>query len=80
LRIFPFLTAVADTSGSAPGTVLALDGDAVVVRTGDGAVRFCDVQPAGSRRMSAREAAAGRRIAVGDRLGVATDGRSPEGG
>jgi len=68
MRVFPFVRPVQDASGAAPGTVLSVDADGARVRTGDGAVLVRDVQPAGSRRMSAREAAAGRRLAVGDVL------------
>jgi methionyl-tRNA formyltransferase len=68
LRVFPFLERAVGTDG-VPGQVLAIDADGMVVRAGDGSVRVRELQPAGSRRMTPREAAAGRRLAVGDVLG-----------
>jgi len=82
LRVFPFLVAVPGASapalGEAPGTVLSVDADGAVVRTGDGAVRIGEIQPAGSRRMTAREAAAGRRLQVGDVLGSGPESAAME--
>lgn len=78
LRVFPSLKAEIDTPATPPGTVLLVDGDGAVVRTGDGAVRICEVQPAGSRRMTAREAAAGRRLQVGDVLGQGPEAAAVE--
>lgn len=57
-------------SGSgAPGTVLAVDADGLVVACGVGAVRLSDVQAAGKPRMPGRAWANGARIRQGDRLG-----------
>jgi methionyl-tRNA formyltransferase len=53
----------------APGTVLAVDVDGLVVACGEGAVRLTDVQPAGKPRMGASAWAHGARIAQGDHLG-----------
>lgn len=58
------------TPGADPGTVLATDGDAIVVACGDGALVITELQPAGGRRMSAAAFAAGRRLAIGARFGV----------
>lgn len=78
LRVFPVVTAERDTPATPPGTVLLVDADGAVVRTGDGAVRIREVQPAGSRRMTAREAAAGRRLQVGDVLGQGPEAAAVE--
>jgi methionyl-tRNA formyltransferase len=51
-----------------PGEVLAIDGDGMTVSCGNGAVQIASVHPAGKRRVSPREWASGRGIAVGDRL------------
>jgi methionyl-tRNA formyltransferase len=51
-----------------PGEVLAIDGDGMTVSCGDGAVQIASVHPAGKRRLSPREWASGRGIAVGERL------------
>ncbi len=80
LRVFPFAQAVPDASGAAPGTVLSVDAEGAKVRTGDGAVLLRDLQPAGSRRMTAREAAAGRRLSVGDVLGPGPEASPATGG
>jgi methionyl-tRNA formyltransferase len=56
--------------GPAPGTVLATDRDAIVVACGDGALVIAELQPAGSRRMSAAAFVAGRRLTPGARLGT----------
>jgi methionyl-tRNA formyltransferase len=56
-----------DVTGHA-GEVLAADGEGLVVACATGAVRVCDVQPAGKRRMQAVEWHRGRGIAVGDLL------------
>jgi len=69
LRVFPFLAPVAGGSSAAPGEIVAIDADGMTVRAGDGCVLVREVQPAGSRRMSPRDLAAGRRIRVGDVLG-----------
>jgi methionyl-tRNA formyltransferase len=53
-----------------PGMVLSAGREGVLVRTGDGALLLGDLQPAGSRRMAARDLIAGRRLAVGDVLGA----------
>lgn len=57
-----------DTAGR-PGEILATDAHGLVVACGAGAVRVCDVQPAGKRRMQAAEWHRGRGISIGDLLG-----------
>ena len=52
-----------------PGAVLAIDGDGMDVACGTGAVRIGGVLPAGRKRLTPREWAAGRGVAVGDVLG-----------
>lgn len=70
LRVFPpVVREIGDGFDGVPGQVLGVDREGMVVRTGDGAVRVLQVQPAGSRRMDARDAVAGRRVRVGDVLG-----------
>ena len=56
--------------GAAPGTVLLADANTgVLVRAGDGAVAFAEVQPPGKKRMSAADWVNGRGIEVGVKLG-----------
>ncbi len=69
LRVFPPVSReIGGGFDGVPGQVLLVDRDGMVVRTSDGAVRLREVQPAGSRRMDARDAVAGRRVRVGDVL------------
>jgi methionyl-tRNA formyltransferase len=51
-----------------PGEVLASEPEGIIVACGAGAVRICDVQPSGKRRMQAAEWHRGRGISVGDTL------------
>lgn len=53
-----------------PGTVLATDDEGLLVACGEGTVRISEVHPAGSRRVQAREWAAGRGVAINDVLGT----------
>jgi methionyl-tRNA formyltransferase len=58
--------------GAAPGTVLATEGDTIVVACGNGALGIAELQPAGGRRMSAAAFVAGRRLVAGARFGAGT--------
>jgi methionyl-tRNA formyltransferase len=53
----------------AAGEVLAIEAAGAVVACGNGAVRVAVVQPAGKKRLSARELERGRGLTVGERLG-----------
>ncbi|MBX3414851.1 MAG: methionyl-tRNA formyltransferase [Pirellulales bacterium] len=64
--------AVAESSAATPGTVLAVDTEAVEVATGAGVLRIRELQPAGKRMLPAAEFARGYRIGPGDRLGPET--------
>jgi methionyl-tRNA formyltransferase len=55
--------------GGAPGEVLSVDKEGVVVAAGQGALLLREVQAENSRRMSAAEWARGARLAVGERFG-----------
>ena len=59
---------VSDWKG-APGTVLGVDHEGMLVACGTGAVRVASVHPAGRKRLSAHDWFAGRGIGVGDVLG-----------
>ncbi len=52
------------------GEVLGVDKSGLHVACGEGVVRIEQLQPPGKRRMSARDYAAGRRFAPGERLGL----------
>ena len=69
-----------NADGVAPGTVIAIVGDGVDVRCGDGRLlRLTEVQPAGRRPMSGRAFAAGRGIVPGSRFDLATSSGRPVG-
>jgi methionyl-tRNA formyltransferase len=55
----------AHDGAAAAGTVIEAQGDALRIRTGDGALRILRLQMEGRRAMTAREFLAGRRIAPG---------------
>ncbi len=60
-------TVVEDVAaGAAPGTITAVDERGAIVACASGAVALRELQPAARRRMTARELAGGRVIAVGD--------------
>ena len=61
------------TDRSAPGTVVAVDDPAIVVASGDGALRLERVTPAGKATMDAAAWARGQRLDVGDRVGPPRD-------
>ncbi len=63
-------------SDAPPGTVLQVTRDGLRVRTADGAIDVVAVQPEGRRPMSAREYAAGHRLAPGDMFAPATPAES----
>lgn len=55
---------------SAPGTVVAVDSNAVRVATGGGALALARLQLEGGKILSAHEFANGQRLTVGERLGA----------
>jgi len=58
---------------SAPGTIVAAAPDGLRVATGDGTLCLTEVQLEGGKRLGAQDFANGQRLAVGERLGDATD-------
>ena len=54
--------------GGAAGEVLSIDASGMVVACGEGSVQVTNVHPSGKRRLTPREWAGGRGIAVGERL------------
>ncbi|KLU61021.1 methionyl-tRNA formyltransferase [Peptococcaceae bacterium CEB3] len=56
--------------GHSAGEVLRIEGDGLAVRTGDGWLKIREVQPAGKRRMPARDFCLGRHGEAGERLGL----------
>lgn len=68
LEVRLFGACAVDGHSGAPGTILAAEGDAIVVACGEGAVRVQEVHCAGRKRQRAAEWIRGRGAAVGDRL------------
>jgi len=60
------------TRVDAPGTVIALDDEGMMVACGEGTVRIGVVHPSGKRRQTVREWTTGRGVALNDVLGVDT--------
>ena len=67
-KMVKILAASVREGKGAPGEILSVDRDGIVVACGEGAVRLEKVQPEGGRAMSAWEYAQGRRVRKGDRL------------
>ena len=59
-------TADATAGSAAPGTIVDVASDALVVATGSGALRVLEIQPEGRPAMSVRAFLSGHRIEVGD--------------
>lgn len=57
-----------DAGRGAPGEVLAVEGDGIVVACGDGALRVRQVKPEGRSALPASDWARGARLSPGDRL------------
>jgi len=62
-------TATGRQAEQRPGTIVAIDEQGVHIACGQGELVFAEVQTPGRKRMSAAAAAAGRALAVGQRLG-----------
>ena len=58
------------TSGQAPGTVLAADGNGIVVQCGQGLLRLTELQRAGGKRLAVAEFLRGQALAAGAVLGA----------
>jgi methionyl-tRNA formyltransferase len=73
------LNAAPAGASSDPGVVLAVSKDGVRVQAGDGPIDLLTVQPEGRRPMSARDFAAGHRLAAGARFDAVPDTPPPDG-
>ena len=58
--------AEAVAGSGAAGTVLSADASGIVIACGAGALRITELQPAGSKRMTAAAFLAGRELGVGE--------------
>lgn len=72
LKVFPPVAPARDVAlppAAPPGTVVAVEPDALVVACGDGAVRLREVQPENRKRMTVAEFLNGHAVTVGTVLG-----------
>ena len=69
LKVWGVAVASAHGSPGRPGEVISAGAEGIVVSAGDGAVALREIQPAGKRRMAAREFLAGHAVAAGERIG-----------
>ncbi len=71
LRLYESRRTTATGDGAAPGTILAVDGGAIVVAAGDGVVRLGKARIEGTReKVAAADALAVASVRPGDRLGA----------
>jgi methionyl-tRNA formyltransferase len=69
LKVFPGCAVVEATGNPLPpGTLAAADASGLTVSCGEGLLRLADVQPDGTRRMSAAEFVRGHRVSPGSRF------------
>ena len=62
-------TEIADSQkNGAPGEILELAKDAIIIQTGDGALAIKELQPAGKKRMTAEDYLRGPKLQAGDRF------------
>lgn len=69
LRVFPFLQYIPCNEHCLPGTIISVDREGAIVRTGDGAVLIKEGQVAGGKRTGMKDLLNGRKIRVGMVLG-----------
>lgn len=60
-----------DAHGEAPGQIVRIDPDGIVVATGAGTLTLTELQAEGKRVLKARDFLAGQRLSVGDRFSPA---------
>ena len=61
---------VAENDAAAPGTIVKVESDGIVVAAGSHAVKIAELQKAGGKRLSAAQFLAGATLAAGSRLGT----------
>lgn len=65
MKIWKAVTSEQDAAGS-PGQVLALEKDAIIVKTGAGAIAITELQPSGKKRMTAKDFLQAPKLQAGD--------------
>jgi len=75
IKVHRAVASTLDPEGAAPGEVIALDPEAILVACAKGTLEIQELQESGRKRVDARAFATGRGIAVGDRFSSGgTDG------
>lgn len=68
IKIHRAIASTLDPEGAAPGEVIALDSEGILVACAKGTLELLELQESGRRRMDARSFISGRGVAVGDRF------------
>jgi len=68
IKVHRALASTLDPEGAAPGQVIALDREGILVACTEGTLEIQELQESGRKRVDARSFASGRGIAVGDRF------------
>ncbi len=68
-RVKVFASKVAENTDKAPATVIKSDGELVIACANGTSISLTEIQPEGSKRMTAKDYLIGHKIAVGSRVG-----------
>jgi len=75
IKVHRTVASTLDPEGAAPGQVIALDPEGILVACAEGTLEIQELQESGRKRVDARSFASGRGVAVGDRFSSGgTDG------
>ncbi len=75
IKVHRAIASTLDPEGVAPGQVIALDPEGILVACAEGTLEIQELQESGRKRVDARSFASGRGVAVGDRF---SSGRADE--
>jgi methionyl-tRNA formyltransferase len=68
IKVHRTVASTLDPEGAAPGQVIALDPEGILVACTEGTLEIQELQESGRRRVDARSFASGRGVAIGDRF------------
>jgi len=68
IKVHRTLASTLDPEGAAPGQVIALDPEGILVACTEGTLEIQELQESGRKRVDARSFASGRGVAIGDRF------------
>ena len=68
IKVHRAISSTLDPEGAAPGEVIALDPEGILVACAEGTIELQEVQESGRKRVEARDFISGRRIRLGDRF------------